>query len=99
MAAVKYLLYLTLLIVFVAVVLIFCWRNEAAVSIDFVLFQGPSLGVGVWIVASFLFGSVLGWFAALPQWLGLKLVNKQRTKQLESKQKELVRLKGDMGNR
>ena len=95
MAAVKYLLYLTLLVFFFLVALIFCLRNESSVPVDFVMFQVSAVSIGGWIVASFLLGSFVGWIAALPKWLELTLAHRKRSKQLDNKQKELMRLKGD----
>lgn len=95
MAAIRSFLYLIVILVIVAIALVFCFRNTSSVPVDFLLFQSASLSIGFWVLASFLVGSLLGWLMAVPGWFGLKIQSKRRGQQLQTKQKELVRLKGE----
>lgn len=95
MAAVRYILYLLFLLLVAVAALMFSFRNKDLVSIDFFFFQSGSMSLGFWVIASFLVGSLLGWLVMLPAWLELKVSNKQRSRQLKSKDNELLRLKGD----
>lgn len=95
MAAVRFIFYSFLFLVIVGSALLFIFRNADVVTVDFILFQSSSLSLGFWILVSFLIGSALGWIIALPGWFGLKVLSRRRSKQLQSKQEELLRLKGE----
>jgi len=94
MAFLKLVLSLLIVCVVVTVGLIFSFRNDAPVSIDFLLFQFSSMGLGFWVLLSFIVGIILGWLISLPKGLVLKFSNQHQQKKLDRQSHELSRLKG-----
>jgi uncharacterized integral membrane protein len=93
MAKLKLVLSCLLVVAIVAVGFIFFFRNDTPISVNFIVFSSSSLGVGFWILSSFVLGVLLGWLIGLPRELLLKATNKKNLRKLRNQETELSRLK------
>jgi len=74
--------------------LIFGFHNSEVITVDFLIFKFSSMGIGFWILVSFMLGAISGWLISLPKGLFLKVSNQRHQIKVKSQAAELSRLKG-----
>ena len=67
MATLKFCFYLLVMLMFIVMGIVFSYRNEALVNVDFIFYQFPPLSVGFWVLSVFIIGVVLGGLLAYPK--------------------------------
>jgi len=95
MTTLKLIIYAVILLIVVVLGMTFGFRNDAAVTVDLLFTDVSTLGIGVWILLSFVVGSLFGWLVSLPGTIGLKVSSKQRQRKIDRQRDELSRLKGE----
>jgi putative membrane protein len=60
MARIRKLVMAALIILLLLVALVFSLNNRTAVSIDFLIYQTPELGLAVWLIGALVLGALLG---------------------------------------
>jgi len=95
MAALKLFIYIVILLVIVALGMLFGFRNDTAVTVDLLFTDVSTMGIGVWILLSFVIGSLFGWLVSLPSTIGLKVSSKHHQRKIVRQRDELRRLKGE----
>ena len=93
MARLKQLLSLLFLVFAVLATLVFYFRNDAVVPVDLFLFEVSGLGVGFWILASFVIGALVGILVSWPVEWFWKISKKSKDKKLQEATTELARMK------
>ena len=91
----KFVLYAVIVLVVALLGFIFSSRNETEVALDLFLIQPISLGVGLWVLSSFIIGCVVAWLISWPSHVALKIKNKNQSRKLKNQQDEILRLKGE----
>lgn len=81
MAMLKSLFYLLVMLVFIIVGLIFLFRNQSLINVDFLILQSSNLSIGFWLLVSLLVGVVLGMMLVLPA----RFLQKRKIHQLSKK--------------
>lgn len=91
----KLIVYSVIVLLVIVMGLIFGFRNETEIAVDFIFAHSPAVSIGFWILLSFLLGSIVGWVIGFPGNLALKLANKNLNRKLKRQENELSRLKGE----
>lgn len=91
----KFILYAVFVFLIVIIAIIFSSRNETEVAVDLLLSQPISLGVGLWVLISFIAGSFVMWIITWPSHLASQIINKKQSRKLKAQQEEIVQLKGE----
>lgn len=82
MAMLKFCFYLLVMLVFIVTGLVFCFRNQSLVSVDFLFYQSAPLSIGFWVLSALIMGVVLGILLAYPQKIFQNLRIKYLSKQV-----------------
>lgn len=93
MARLKNLLSLLFIVVVILCALIFYFRNDTAVPVDLFIIELDGLGVGGWILASFIVGTTVGVLLSWPLEWFWKASRKSKDKSLQKANTELARIK------
>lgn len=75
--------------------LVFSFRNQAVVSVDFLFYQFPSFSIGFWILSTLIVGVLLGIFLSYPKKLFQSIRIKRLSKKMSNDQSLSPKVKTD----
>ena len=75
MAMLRFCFYLLVMLLFIVMGLVFSFRNQSLINVDFIFYQFPPLSSGLWVLSAFICGVVLGGVLVYPKSIfqGIKL--------------------------
>ena len=83
------------MLVFIVMGLVFSFRNQSLVSVDFLLYQSAPLSVGFWVLSALIVGVILGILLAYPKKLFQSIRIKYLSKQVSKSEALTPQLKTD----
>lgn len=89
MAGIQKILILLIVLLVIVITLIFSMNNQMSVSLNFLLFETQARGVAVWIILSFVAGTVLGILITLFTTFRISVSRRNLRKRLERAEQEL----------
>lgn len=95
MARVRKFVMVALIILLLLVALVFSLNNRTVVSIDFLAYKTPELGLAVWLIGALVIGAILGMLVGSMASLRAGRSRKQLERKLEQSERVLRRQRSE----
>lgn len=95
MARVRKLVMVALVVFLLLIALVFSLNNRTAVSIDFLTYKTPELGVAVWLIGALVIGTMLGMIVGSLASFHAGRSRKHLERKLEQSEKALQRQRSE----
>lgn len=95
MARVRKLVMVALVVFLLLIALVFSLNNRTTVSIDFLTYKTPELGVAVWLIGALVIGAILGMIVGSLASVRAGRSRKHLERKLEQAEKAIQRQRGE----